>query len=89
MPTAISTTFPLTKPYAANPFGLAAFLFQIGLPHDLEDKPRFFDWFKTEDGATLKPEMLDRVVGIRVAPNMAINVTAEVAQIYFDNFVLS
>lgn len=48
-----------------------------------------FEWFKAEDGSTLKPEMLDRVVGIRVAPNMAINVTAEVAQIYFDNFVLS
>ena len=47
------------------------------------------DWFKTEDGEQVKPHMLSRVVGFKIAANMAINVTGEVAQIYFDNFILS
>lgn len=47
------------------------------------------DWFKLEDGTPIKPENLNRVVGFQVAANMAINVTGEVAQIYFDNFIFS
>ena len=47
------------------------------------------DWFKLDDGTPIKPENLNRVVGFQVAANMAINVTGEVAQIYFDNFILS
>ena len=47
------------------------------------------DWFKTEDGENIKLSDLNQVVGFRVAANMAINVTGEVAMIYFDNFVLS
>lgn len=47
------------------------------------------DWFKLEDGTPIKPENLNRVVGFQVAANMAINVTGEVALIYFDNFILS
>jgi len=47
------------------------------------------DWFKTPDGTSIKPEKLTKVVGFRIQANMAINVTSEVAQIFFDNFVLS
>ena len=47
------------------------------------------DWFKTESGEQVKPEMLSRVTGFRITANMAINVTGEVALIYFDNFILS
>ena len=47
------------------------------------------DWFKTEDGEQIKPDVLNRVVGFKIAANMAINVTGEVALIYFDNFILS
>ncbi|MBR5569976.1 MAG: hypothetical protein IKW10_03685 [Oscillospiraceae bacterium] len=47
------------------------------------------DWFTNAAGETIKPSELTQVVGFRIAANMAINVTAEVAQIYFDNFVLS
>lgn len=47
------------------------------------------DWFKSEDGTQIKPENLNRVIGFQIAANMAINVTGEVAQIYFDNFILS
>ena len=53
--------------------------------------PRFrsLDWFTNAAGETIKPSELTQVVGFWIAANMAINVTAEVAQIYFDNFVLS
>lgn len=47
------------------------------------------DWFKTEAGEQVKPDVLNRVVGFKIAANMAINVTGEVAQIYFDNFIFS
>ena len=47
------------------------------------------DWFKSEDGTQIKPEDLNRVIGFQIAANMAINVTGEVALIYFDNFILS
>lgn len=47
------------------------------------------DWFKTESGVQVKPADLSRVIGFRIAANMAINVTGEVAQIYFDNFIFS
>ena len=47
------------------------------------------DWFKTEDGTAIKPADLTQVVGFQISANMAINVTSEVAHIYFDNFVLS
>ena len=47
------------------------------------------DWFKNEAGENIKISDLTQVVGFRIAANMAINVTGEVALIYFDNFVLS
>ena len=47
------------------------------------------EWFQTEDGESAKPEHLKRVVGFRIAVDLAANVTAEVAHIYFDNVVLS
>lgn len=47
------------------------------------------EWFKTESGESAKPEYLKRVVGFRIAVDMAVNVSAEVAHIYFDNFILS
>ena len=47
------------------------------------------DWFKTEAGEQVKPDVLNRVVGFKIAANMAINVTGEVAHIYFDNFIFS
>ena len=47
------------------------------------------DWFKTESGEQIKPQALNQVIGFKIAANMAINVTGEVAHIYFDNFVLS
>jgi len=47
------------------------------------------DWFKTPDDNSIKPTDLTQVVGIKIQANMAINVTSEVAHIYFDNFVLS
>ena len=47
------------------------------------------DWFKNESGENIKVSDLTQVVGFRIAANMAINVTGEVALIYFDNFVLS
>ncbi len=47
------------------------------------------EWFQTEDGESAKPEHLKRVVGFRISVDLAANVTAEVAHIYFDNMVLS
>lgn len=47
------------------------------------------EWFKTESGESAKAEHLKRVVGFRIAVDMAVNVSAEVAHIYFDNFILS
>ena len=46
-------------------------------------------WFSTADKESPKPEHLQHVVGFRIFVDMAVNVTDEVAQIYFDNFVLS
>ena len=45
-----------------------------------------FEWFKTPDGETAKPEHLKRVVGLRISVDLAVNVTDEVAYIFFDNF---
>ena len=47
------------------------------------------DWFTSTDGEPIKPSNLNQVVGFRIQANMAINVTTEVAQIFFDNFMLS
>ena len=44
-----------------------------------------FEWFKTEDGATASEEHLKRVVGLRISVDMAVNITSEVAHIFFDN----
>ena len=48
-----------------------------------------FEWFKTEDGQSAKPEHLKRVVGFRITVDFANNVTDEVGYIFFDNFELS
>lgn len=48
-----------------------------------------FEWFKTTDGETAKPEHLKRVVGLRISVDLAVNVTDEVAYIFFDNFDIS
>lgn len=47
------------------------------------------NWFSTEDKESPKPEHLQHVVGFRISVDMAVHVTDEVAQIFFDNFVLS
>lgn len=47
------------------------------------------EWFKTADGNAAKPEHLKKVVGFEISVNLAANITAEVAHIYFDNFLLS
>lgn len=47
------------------------------------------DWFVDKNGEHIKPDQLTQVVGFRIAANMAINVTGEVAQIFFDNFYFS
>ena len=44
-----------------------------------------FEWFKTEDGETAQEEHLKRVVGLRISVDMAVNITDEVAHIFFDN----
>lgn len=44
------------------------------------------EWFKTADGETAQPEHLKRVIGFKIAVDMAVNVTDEVAYIFFDNF---
>lgn len=44
-----------------------------------------FSWFKTEDGETASEEHLKRVVGLRISVDMAVNITDEVAHIFFDN----
>lgn len=46
-------------------------------------------WFTAPDGSTAKPEDLKRVVGFKIAVDMAVNVTDEVAMIFFDNFYVS
>ena len=46
-------------------------------------------WFTTPDGSSAKPEDLKRVVGFKIAVDMAVNVTDEVAMIFFDNFYVS
>ncbi len=44
-----------------------------------------FEWFKTEDGETARPEHLKRVVGLKISVDLAVNITDEVAHIFFDN----
>lgn len=44
-----------------------------------------FSWFKTQDGETASEEHLKRVVGLRISVDLAVNVTDEVAHIFFDN----
>lgn len=44
-----------------------------------------FEWFKTEDGETASEEHLKRVVGLKISVDMAVNITDEVAHIFFDN----
>lgn len=44
-----------------------------------------FEWFKTEDGETAKEEHLKRVVGLKISVDLAVNITDEVAHIFFDN----
>lgn len=47
------------------------------------------NWFRTQDGSAPTAEDWKRVVGIRISVDMAVNVTNEVAKIYFDNVMLS
>lgn len=44
-----------------------------------------FEWFKDSDGNSAKPEDLKRVTGISISVDLAVNVTDEVAHIFFDN----
>lgn len=46
-------------------------------------------WFKTADGDSAKPELLERVVGFRISANLTDNITDEVGYVFFDNFYLS
>ena len=46
-------------------------------------------WFKTEDGATASAEDLERVIGLSISVDLAVNVTSEVAHIFFDNVYVS
>ncbi len=46
-------------------------------------------WFTKEDGSPAEPEDFKRVVGLKIAVDMAVNVTDEVALIFFDNFYVS
>lgn len=48
-----------------------------------------FEWFKTEDGQSAKPEHLRQVIGLRITVDFANNVTDELSYIFFDNFELS
>lgn len=48
-----------------------------------------FDWFKDNDGNTAKPEDFKRVIGMKISVDMAVNVTDEVAHIFFDNIYVS
>ena len=48
-----------------------------------------FEWFKDDEGNTAKPEDLKRVIGLKISVDMAVNVTAEVAHIFFDNIFVS
>ena len=47
------------------------------------------DWFKTSNGEVVTPDQLTQVTEFKIAVNMAINVTAEIALIFFDNFEFS
>ncbi len=46
-------------------------------------------WFTREDGTSATDDDFKRVVGLKIAVDMAVNVTDEVAMIFFDNFVVS
>ncbi len=46
-------------------------------------------WFTKEDGSSATADDFKRVVGLKIAVDMAVNVTDEVAQIYFDNIFVS
>lgn len=48
-----------------------------------------FDWFKDSDGNTASPEDFKRVIGMQISVDMAVNVTDEVAYIFFDNVYVS
>jgi hypothetical protein len=47
------------------------------------------NWFRAEDGSAPTVEDLQHVVGFRISADMAVQVTDEVAMIFFDNFELT
>ena len=48
-----------------------------------------FAWFKADDGTTASSEDLQRVIGLTISVDLAVNVTDEVAHIFFDNVTVS
>lgn len=48
-----------------------------------------FDWFRDSDGNSASPEDFKRVIGMQISVDMAVNVTDEVACIFFDNVYVS
>ena len=44
-----------------------------------------FEWFKDDEGNSATPEDLKRVIGMKISVDLAVNVTSEVAHIFFDN----